>query len=205
VDPPESFRLHDYADVLQGLIEALDLGHPHVLGHSFGGSLALELYRRHSGVPATLILVGAYAGWAGSLPKDEVDRRLRFALRAAEQLPDGFDPRSMPGLFSQVMSREAVDELVMIMAEIRPVATRTMAYGLAEADLRDVLPTIDVPTLLLYGDADGRAPLDVAHELHRGIRTSRLVVMAGLGHECYLESAELFNAEVRAFLRSAAG
>jgi pimeloyl-ACP methyl ester carboxylesterase len=203
-DPPEAFRLPDYADALAGFIAALDLGRPHVLGHSFGGGLALELYRRHPAVPATLILVGAYAGWAGSLPRSEVERRLRFALDVADRLPEGFEPTSMPGLFSKAMSPETVDELVAIMSEIRPVATRAMAFALAEADLRDVLPVIDVPTLLLYGDADERSPLNVAEDLRDSIPTSRLVVMAGLGHVSYLESPERFEAEVRSFLRSPA-
>ncbi|HZB85004.1 MAG TPA: alpha/beta hydrolase [Gaiellaceae bacterium] len=203
-DPPESFRLPDYADALAGFIAALDLGRPHVLGHSFGGGLALELYRRHPAVPATLILVGAYAGWAGSLPGSEVERRLRFALDVADRLPGGFEPTSMPGLFSKTMSPEAVDELAAIMSEIRPVATRAMAHALAEADLREVLPVIDVPTLLLYGDADERSPLNVAEDLRDSIPTSRLVVMAGLGHVSYLESPERFDAEVRSFLRSPA-
>lgn len=203
-DPPESFRLPDYADALAGFIAELGLGRPHVLGHSFGGGLALELYRRHPAVPATLILVGAYAGWAGSLPRNEVERRLRFALEVADQLPGGFEPTSMPGLFSNAMSPETVDELVAIMSEIRPVATRTMAHALAEADLRDVLPAVDVPTLLLYGDADERSPLNVAEDLRSSLPTSRLVVLAGLGHESYLESPERFDAEVRGFLRSLA-
>ena len=110
----------------------------------------------------------------------------------------------MPGLFSNAMSPEAVDELAAIMSEIRPVATRAMAHALAEADLREVLPVIDVPTLLLYGDADERSPLNVAEDLRDSIPTSRLVVMAGLGHVSYLESPERFDAEVRSFLRSPA-
>ena len=77
-----------------------------------------------------------------------------------------------------------------------------MAHALADADLRDVLPSITVPTLLIYGDADERAPLTVAEDLHRRIPTSRLVVLPGLGHECYLEDPDRFNAEVRTFLRS---
>jgi pimeloyl-ACP methyl ester carboxylesterase len=99
---------------------------------------------------------------------------------------------------------ETVAELVTIMSEIRPVATRVMAHALAEADLHDVLPAIDVPTLLLYGDADERSPLNVAEDLGDSIPTSRLVVMAGLGHVSYLESPERFSAEVRSFLRSLA-
>ena len=77
-----------------------------------------------------------------------------------------------------------------------------MARALAEADLRDVLPHIDVPTLLLYGSADERAPLDVANALHAAIRGSTLRVLPGLGHECFVESPELTIDIVRAFVRA---
>jgi pimeloyl-ACP methyl ester carboxylesterase len=203
-DPPDSYRLSDYADALAAFIAALGLERPYVLGHSFGGALILELFRRHRGIPAALIVVGGYAGWAGSLPRADVERRLRFALEAADRLPGGFEPRSMPGLFSDAMPLQTADELATIMSEIRPVATRTMAQALAEADLREVLPTVDVPTLLLYGDADERSPLSVAEELHRSISESRLVVLPGAGHECYLEFPERFDSAVRGFLRSLA-
>jgi pimeloyl-ACP methyl ester carboxylesterase len=53
---------------------------------------------------------------------------------------------------------------------------------------------------LLYGDADQRSPLNVAKELHARIPRSTLTVLPGLGHECYLESAETFSAEVLNFL-----
>ena len=45
-DPPAWFRLPDYADCLAQFVDALGLGRPHVVGRSFGGALALELYRR---------------------------------------------------------------------------------------------------------------------------------------------------------------
>ena len=86
------------------------------------------------------------------------------------------------------------------MSEIRPAATRAMAHALAEADLREGLSSIGVPTLLIYGDADERSPLNVAEELHRRIPTSSLIVLPGLGHECFLEDPDRFNAEVRTFL-----
>ena len=58
-DPPESFGLEGYADCLAGFIGRLGLERPHVVGLSLGGALALELYRRHPGVPATLVLASA--------------------------------------------------------------------------------------------------------------------------------------------------
>jgi pimeloyl-ACP methyl ester carboxylesterase len=201
-DPPESFRLAEYTDCLAGFIDALGLTRPHVLGHSWGSALALEFAARRPAGVRSLLLVGAYAGWAGSLPADEVASRLRFALQIADLAAGEFQPNTMPGLFSDVMPADRAEELATIMAQIRPAGTRAMAHALAEADLRDVLAGIAVPTLLLYGDADVRSPLTVAAQLASAIPTSTLVVMPGLGHECYLESADAFNAEIRVFLRT---
>jgi len=61
-------------------VERLGLGRPHVAGLSFGCILALALHRRHPAVPRTLVLASAYAGWAGSLPADVTERRLRQAM-----------------------------------------------------------------------------------------------------------------------------
>ena len=202
VDPPDGFRLADYADSLGGLIDALGLHQPHVLGHSFGSGLALELYRRYPELPRSLVLAGAYAGWAGSLPREDVDKRLRMALEVAELLPDRFLPQSIPGLFSDLIPPERSEELAAIMSEARPVGTRVMAHAFADADLRDLLPRIKVPTLLVCGEADERSPLPVAEALHEAIPTSTMVVLPGLGHESYVEAPARFNAEVRAFVRS---
>jgi pimeloyl-ACP methyl ester carboxylesterase len=102
------------------------------------------------------------------------------------------------------MPDDRADELRTVMSEIHPSGTRTMAYAIAEADLRDVPPRIEIPTLLLAGDADERSPLAVAQALHAAIRGSTLEVMAGVGHECFLESAVAFEASVRDFLLSRA-
>ena len=69
------------------------------------------------------------------------------------------------------------------MSQGRPIATRTMAYALAEADLSEAIPSIAAPTLLIHGDADERSSLTVADDLRRRIPMSSLVVLPGLGHE----------------------
>lgn len=201
-DPPESFRLPDYADCLAAFIDALRLERPHVLGLSFGGGLALELYRRKPTLPRTLLLASAYAGWAGSLPPDVVAQRLESCLQQAELPPQEFVPAWIPGLLTEAARPELADEVVAIMSDFHPVGFRVMARSIAAADLRDVLPHIEVPTLLLYGDVDMRSPLVVAEELHAQIPGSRLVVMPGVGHLSNIEAADRFNVEVRAFLRS---
>jgi len=200
-DPPETFRLPEYADCLAGFVEALDLGRPHLLGLSFGGGLALELYRRHPTMPRSLVLASAYAGWAGSLPAEVVDQRLQQALRQSELPPDELVRALIPTLLSESAPAEIVGEVAANISEFHPAGLRATARSFAEADLRDILPSIDVPTLL-YGEKDTRAPLNVAHDLHTRIPDSRLVVIPGAGHMIHIEAAERFNAEVRDFLRS---
>ena len=201
-DPPETFRLPEYADCLAAFVDVLGLSRPHVLGLSFGGGLALELYRRHPTVPRTLVLASAYAGWAGSLPAEIVEQRLQRALREADLPPDQVVRGYVPGFFTESAPAELVDELLAITSEFHPAGWRAMAHAFAEADLRDVLPRIEVPTLLLYGDADRRSPLNVAEDLHAKIHASRLVVLPGIAHLSNVEAPERFNNEVRSFLRS---
>jgi len=185
-DPPESFRMPDYADCLAGVVQALQLGRPHVVGLSFGSALALELYRRYPDMPKTLVLASAYAGWTGSLAPEARDQRLAATLATSDLAPDEFVGAMIGGMFSKAAPAQAVDGFAEIMAE---------------ADLRDVLPHIDVPTLLLYGDKDVRAPLAVAEDLHAAIPNSRVVVLPGVGHMSSVESPGAFNAEVRSFLQ----
>lgn len=199
-DPPERFGMAGYADALAGLIAGLGLERPHVAGLSFGGALALALHRRHPRVPGTLILASAYAGWAGSLPAEEVDRRLAQALALAAMTPEELVGALLPTMFSEAAPRESVEAFRAAMLAFRPAGLRAMARASAE-DLSDALPGVDVPTVLLYGDRDVRAPLAVAGHLHAAIRGSSLVVLPGAGHACNVEAPDMFDREVRAFLR----
>jgi pimeloyl-ACP methyl ester carboxylesterase len=201
-DPPETFRLPDFAGCLAAFIEEIGLLRPHVLGLSFGAGLALELYRSYPAIPRTLILASAYAGWAGSLPPDAVEERLKQGLQQSELPPEQVVEAWIPTLFTKSASATLIDETAKIMSEFHPAGMRAMLLAFAKADLRDMLPTIDVPTLLLYGEADLRSPLNVAEDMHAKIPTSRLVTISDAGHEISLETPESFNAEVRSFLRA---
>jgi len=199
-DPPEDFQLSDYADCLAEFIRKVGIERPHVLGLSFGSGLALEFYRKYPAVPRTLLLASAYAGWAGSLPPEEVNERVEKARQQSEWPPEKVASEWLPTLFSGAVSDEVVDETVRILSEFHPAGMRAMLNAFAEADLRDVLPIIEVPTLLLYGELDQRSPLNVARELKSKIPMSTLVVIPGAGHECNVEAPEAFNSEVRRFL-----
>jgi pimeloyl-ACP methyl ester carboxylesterase len=198
-DPPMGFGLEAYADCLAGFLDRLGLNNASVAGLSFGGILALALQRRHSAVSSALILASAYAGWAGSLPPELAEQRLRQALALADGTPEAFVGALLPTMFSKEMPRETVDAFRASMQAFHPRGFRAMARASAE-DVRDVLPRVDVPTLLVYGDRDVRAPLTVAETLHAAISGSRLVVLPDAGHVCNIEAPIEFNDAVRDFL-----
>ena len=71
--------------------------------------------------------------------------------------------------------------------------------------LREVLPRIGIPTLLLYGDADRRSPVAVGEALHAAIPGSEVVVFPGIGHVVNLEAPDRFNGRCRACFGRDAG
>jgi pimeloyl-ACP methyl ester carboxylesterase len=202
-DPSASFGAADYADCLSGFIETLALEKAHVLGLSWGGVLAQELYRRHAGRIRSLVLADTYAGWRGSLPAEVCAERLESCLRESELPASEFVPGWIPGLLSEAAPQALRDEVSAVMSDFHPVGYRQMALALAETDARDLLPEIRVPTLLLWGAADRRSPLSVAEQMRDAVPHSRLVVIPDAGHESNIEQPARFNAAVREFCRSA--
>jgi pimeloyl-ACP methyl ester carboxylesterase len=201
-DPPEDFRTRDYADCLSSFISGLALERPTILGLSLGSLVALELYRRHPDLPRSLILASAYAGWVGSLSPKEAEERRRRVTQMIEGPAAQWAQAWLPTLLTEQAPPEVVGEVRSIILEFHPEGQRALIHsGFAEIDLREVLPGIDVPTLLLYGEGDVRAPREVAEDMHARIPGSRMVFIPGAGHLCDMEAPEAFNAEVRRFLR----
>jgi pimeloyl-ACP methyl ester carboxylesterase len=200
-DVPGGFGLADYASCLAALIEALGLGPAHVAGISWGGTLVQELYRHHPGLVATLILVDTYAGWKGSLPEDEVRARVTGARQMLAAPAEEFDP-TPPGLFAGNPPVEFVPLLEKMTADVRPESLRRQLSIMAEADQRDLLPRIAVPTLLIWGELDARSPLSIARQIEEAILDTTLVVIPQAGHVSNVEQPEQFNEAVRNFCRA---
>jgi pimeloyl-ACP methyl ester carboxylesterase len=198
-DPPESFGMEGYADCLADFVTALELDAPHLVGLSFGGALAVAVAARHPGLARSLVVVSGYAGWAGSLPPEVAEQRLAQAIALSHVPGSELVDTLLPTMFATPPVPEAVERFAASMRAFHPVGFRAMARASAE-DLRDALPGIDVPTLLVYGDQDVRAPTAVAEHLHANVAGSRLAVLPGLGHVVNLEDPRLFNATLRAWV-----
>ena len=105
-DVPPTWDDVAWADAASGFITALGLRHPAVAGFSLGSVIALLLARNHPDSVGRLVLVGAYAGWGGSLSPDELAERIaaaRFTMDhpAAEWAEDFLDSVFAPGTDSE--------------------------------------------------------------------------------------------------------
>ena len=198
---PPNFGLAEYANCLAALIEEVALGPAHVAGHSWGGTVVLELYRHHPGLVATLTLADTYAGWKGSLAEEEVRARVESGRRMLAAPAAEFDP-TLPGLFADDPPAELVPLLEGMSADVRPESFRVALALMAETDQRDLLPRISVPTLLVWGEQDVRSPLGVAHQFEQAIPDAQLVVIPGAGHLSNAERPGAFNDAVREFCRT---
>jgi pimeloyl-ACP methyl ester carboxylesterase len=197
-DVPADFGLADYAACLGGLIEALDVGPVHLAGLSWGGVVALQTYADYPHVVGTLVLADTYAGWKGSLAAN--DARARVAgVRQLMAAPTDDIESIAPGLFAGGPPPAFAPLLAELAAGVRRESLATQLAAIAEADLRDLLPQIAVPTLLVWGEQDVRSPLSVARQFERAIPDATLVVLPDCGHVSNLEQPEGFNEAVRSF------
>lgn len=200
-DPPETYTMADYADCLAGLLGALGLARAHILGLSLGSLVALEFYRLHPEMTQSLILAVAYAGWAGSLPPEMVEQRIQRAIEEAAQPPEQWIPRWLPELLTGSAPPGTAEEVAALMAAPgHPSGSRTLLRAFGRADFRETLPTIHVPTLLIWGDADVRSPLTIAEQFRAAIPAATFVLLPGVGHMSNANAPDQFNAAVRDFL-----
>jgi pimeloyl-ACP methyl ester carboxylesterase len=189
----------DYAGCLAHLLDALGIGSAHIVGLLWGGILAQEFYRSSPRRVRSLVLACAYAGWRGSLSEAVWRERLRHCLLDSTGPAEALVAKLFPGMFTDAVPENVREELGEIMSEFHPVGLRIMSRSSAEMDTRDLLPRIDVPTLLLWGSDDSRSPMHIAKQFHDAIAGAELEVISKAGHFSNMEQPDVFNAHDRRF------
>ncbi len=179
---------------LRALLDFAKISRAHVIGSSFGGSLALDFAAAHPERVASLVLVGAggpqngfpmpaelFRGFApiGQAMKESFPRGIDVWLELDERMPR--DPRLRSLLRDNALDNEGYWKIVPGWAEplVPPV--------------RDRLKDMSMPTLVVVGERDHPYTLEVASLLEREMPRARRVVLAGASHLVHLEKPEAFN------------
>ncbi|GAK11902.1 alpha/beta fold hydrolase [Geomicrobium sp. JCM 19039] len=202
--PSHGYDYDTMADDVRKVIDQLKLEDAVLAGFSMGGAIAVRYMARHEGKGISkLALLGAAApvfterdDFAHGIPKDNVNGLIDGAYAdRANMLVDfgslffGKDPSEAYNRWFHGLAMEA-----------GPHATILSARTLRDADLRDDLSSIHVPTAILHGRNDEVCPFELAEILEHGIEKSTLIPFEESGHSLFHDEREKFNDELVRFI-----
>lgn len=177
------YSLDDYIRDVEEYKYKYGIKNPHVIAHSFGARIAIKASAQNKEFCDKLVLTGA----AGLKPKNTL---LKMSKRALFKALRKVVPKEKLKIF---YSKDylAVDEVMK------------KSFNLIVSEhLDDKIQNVKNPTLIIFGERDKQTPLYMAKRLFNGIPDSRLVVIEGAGHFCFIDKPAKFNTEVREFLLS---
>jgi proline iminopeptidase len=216
LDDSTRLTIAQFVEDLEEVRQALRLERMNLLGHSFGGLLALHYATEYpSRVEKLLLVDSSPASWELNFPhfrrtiaerRTEDEQREMDELRAREGF--GRDPVAMERYMRVSFrtffhDRTLSDSLALGITEQwitnLDVTNRLVWDDLGSYDIHDRLVRITAPTLILHGDASVISP-EGAVAIHERIPASRLIVLRDVGHFPHIEAPRAFQAAVKAFI-----
>jgi pimeloyl-ACP methyl ester carboxylesterase len=195
--PAEGYSVPDHVHDLARLISQLHLSAPVLIGHSFGGMIALQYALDYPEGVKALVLVGASAnpfpswwqrfqltllGWVIRLS------RARAAKMTKERL---FAPNTDAKLVDWVNTESLRTPVRVVLACLKAAKRFNVVNRIGE---------VAVPTLLVRGQYDQATPQALLDRMVRVMPRASRVTVKGAGHNCMLEQPDRFNAVLDGFL-----
>ncbi len=190
--PPVAWSTVDYTTLTRRWLAALNIENPILIGHSFGGRIIIRLVS--GGFAAQKIVLTGGAGIKAARPFSYYIKVYSFkAARMCLEFP-----------LWRAFTQDIVADMRARMGssdyqKASPVMRETLVKVVNE-DLRDLLPQIKTPTLLLYGENDTATPVRDAKIIEKGIVGSGLVVIKNAGHYAFLDKTNEFLLILRSFM-----
>lgn len=182
------YGLADMAADTIGLLDSLDVAEANVLGMSMGGMIAQQVAIAHPdrirtltsvmsttgdpdvGMPQPAVLAPIMAPTPAD-PAAAVDHKMRIA-----------ETIGSPGLFDPARARRRAE--IEVARSWRPHGTvRQMLAILTSPSRSDALRSLQLPALVIHGDADPLVDPSGGQRTHECLADSRLVMIDGMGHD----------------------
>lgn len=193
--PPKPWGRDDYINWILQKVKEKNWGKFNLLGHSFGGGLAVKMATNFSEKIDRLILCAP-----AIIKRKSIKTYLFYWLAFL-----GRRIFSLPGL--KIFYPQA-QKLVYKLAGARDyyvadgIMKETMKKIGKEEDLEMVLERIKTPTLILWGKKDDVLPLKDAYRIKEKIKRSQLRVLPGARHSPHREAPEELSKILVSFLQS---
>jgi pimeloyl-ACP methyl ester carboxylesterase len=195
------YSLDDFVGDLRALAEDLELARPALVGHSFGGSIALAYAAGYPGEVSAVVSVGGPVVLPEQGQKALRDRAEKVE---SEGMVSVAETVATNGTAPSFRERDAAgfNALVAMLAANDPATYAATCRVLAAMDLRPELSRVSAPVLLVAGDRDGVVPPAVGAEIEAALpNVARRVTVEDCGHNLTVERPEVLVDEVRSFLR----
>lgn len=177
--PKKNFCLRDYATIVGEFIKKLKLKNPVIVGHSFGGNIALKLALIEPSMAKSLVLVDA------SGVRQKTNKKNLAAIFAKIVKPL-FLPSFMQPL------RKLIYEKMGAADYLATPALQKTFLNITNEDLTESLKNIETKTLIIWGEGDKETPLGQAYILKNNLKNSRLVILKNAGHFPFLDQPDEF-------------
>ncbi|MCM1518265.1 MAG: alpha/beta hydrolase [Pseudoflavonifractor sp.] len=191
-EPTDVWGVEDYVRMLERFVKHEHIDNPILLGHSFGGRVGI-LYASRNPV-SKLILVDA----AGIKPR----RTFRYYAKV-------YSFKAGKRLINMIYRGEKAEGMLNKWRHVfgssdyngAPPMMRRIMSRVVNEDLREYMPSIKAPTLLIWGENDTATPITDARMMERLIPDAGLVSFPGCGHYSFLDNPIQFAAVLRSFLK----
>lgn len=205
--PYGSYGYDVHTSDIKRVLDKLDIQNAVLCGFSMGGAIALRFVSKYTEPHVSKLILAAAAApsWIQrtdfpyNLPKEAVEELIRLNYKDRPKLLSDFSK-----IFS--VEEDSLNEGIStwlngIGLSASSHATAACLAALRDTDLRNDLPRIEIPTLILHGKKDKICSFELAKQMHSGIQGSQLIAFEESGHSLFLEEVSKFNAAIIAFAK----
>ena len=211
----KSISIDSFIADIEGVRNAFGIERMNLLGHSWGGILAMYYGVRHPENLRSLVLCSTAASFEsfGEMRETYEANRLPDDAALLQEIysSDGFqngDPQAVERFWRIYFKPYFADQELASRLDLQ-FTENSIMYGnevaghifesIGEFDLHEDLQAIRCPTLVIHGDADPM-PVKYAEMIHDSIDGSELVIAEGAGHWLFVDATDTFTSSVLDFL-----
>ncbi len=192
-------ELATLTDMLHSFMSVMKIERAHLVGHSMGGGIALDLATRYPSQVASLSLI-APVGFGPDINMEYIDgfitqtraRKLRAVIELLVDDPTGISP----DMIEEIIKYKRLDGVGPALELLRD---KIMPSGQQAAELKDRLEDLVAPTQIIWGRNDRIIPASHADGLPDRFK---IQIYDDTGHMPHMERANEVNALISAIAKS---
>lgn len=194
-EPESAWNVDKYVSFIIEFIKSQSIKELDLIGHSNGGRIIIKLMseKNLSFKVNKIVLIGS----AGIVHEKTLSQKLRIKTYKFLKKILEFKPikSSFPGLLAKLKNSFGSADY----RNASPIMKQTLVQ-LVNEDLRNLLPNINVPTLLMWGTNDTATPIADGELMEKLIPDAALIRVENCSHYVFLEAAGYINKVINAFL-----